>query len=238
MSEPLPKKTAMADLDKLKELAKAATPGPWEHYRSVDARPHQVAGPTAWRPIGAKTAVIADIPRYGYEAPEATAEQDANAAFIAAANPATVLELIALARRDGGSDAGGGDEFMVGPRGGMESRTTPADPRPDPTFLGHLIVPNSGVGAVFIDKGQPIPLMGNKGHVIPVYDGPQNVTADPLEALREAREVIKTALLVLANLPDSTVEGMHKNTRKDLVMATDGCRQALAKINEVMGEAG
>jgi hypothetical protein len=26
----------------------------------------------------------------------------------------------------GGSDAGGGDEFMVGPRGGMESRTTPA----------------------------------------------------------------------------------------------------------------
>jgi len=233
MSEPLPKKTAMADLDKLKELAKAATPGPWEHYRSVDARPHQVAGPTAWRPIGAKTAVIADIPRYGYEAPEATAEQDANAAFIAAANPATVLELIALARRDGGSDAGGGDEFMVGPRGGMESRTTPADPRPDPTFLGHLIVPNSGVGAVFIDKGQPTPFMGNKGRVIPVYDGSQNVTADPRdEALREAREA-----LVYYSKAEAYGRRIILNVE---VMYDRGAtaRQALANIKAVMGEAG
>ncbi len=31
-----------------------------------------------------------------------------------------------------GEDLGGGDEFMVGPRGGMESRTSPVDPRPDP----------------------------------------------------------------------------------------------------------
>jgi len=42
------------------------------------------------------------------------------------------------------------------------------------------------------------------------------------------REVMKTALLVLANLSDRTVEAMHLNTRYDLVYATDGLRARLA----------
>jgi L-ascorbate metabolism protein UlaG (beta-lactamase superfamily) len=57
-------------------------------------------------------------------------------------------------------------------------------PAPETGFLGHLVVPKSGVGAVFIGKGEPVPLMGDKGRVVPVYDGPQNVTAnDPMEAV-------------------------------------------------------
>ena len=57
-------------------------------------------------------------------------------------------------------------------------------PAPETGFLGHLVVPKSGVGAVFIGKGEPVPLMGDKGRVVPVYDGPQNVTAnDPTEAV-------------------------------------------------------
>jgi hypothetical protein len=109
---------------------------------------------------------------------------------------------------------------------------TPADPRPDPAFLGHLIVPNSGVGAVFIDKGQPIPLMGNKGHVIPVYDGPQNVTADPLEALREAREalVYYSKAEAYGRRIILNVEVMYDRGKK--------ARQALANIKALMGEAG
>tara|TARA_R110000868_G_scaffold10318_2_gene50864 strand:+ start:964 stop:1479 length:516 start_codon:yes stop_codon:yes gene_type:complete len=64
-------------------------------------------------------------------------------------------------------------------------------PAPETGFLGHLVVPKSGVGAVFIGKGEPVPLMGDKGRVVPVYDGPQNVTAnDPMEAVAWREKVI------------------------------------------------
>lgn len=49
----------------------------------------------------------------------------------------------------------------------------------EPSFLGHLVAPASGVGAAFVPKGEAIPLMGNKGSVTPVFSGPQNVTAHP-----------------------------------------------------------
>ncbi|WBT04856.1 hypothetical protein PFY01_09335 [Brevundimonas vesicularis] len=43
-------------------------------------------------------------------------------------------------------------------------------------FLGHLVAPKSGVGMVFVPKGEPVPLMAGRGSVTPVYSGPQNVT--------------------------------------------------------------
>ena len=73
-------------------------------------------------------------------------------------------------------------------------------PAPETGFLGHLVVPKSGVGAVFIGKGEPVPLMGDKGRVVPVYDGPQNVTAnDPMEAVAWRETTDDAALLRLAN---------------------------------------
>lgn len=83
------------ELQKLKELALAATPGPWirticdhknytQHAASVMS--------TGCDEIGYP--VIADIP------PRTThGTHDANADFIAAANPAAILELIAIAER-------------------------------------------------------------------------------------------------------------------------------------------
>lgn len=57
------------------------------------------------------------------------------------------------------------------------NRRTPAPEGEAYAFLGHIIVPKSGVGAVFIDKSEGVPIMGGKGSVVPVYSGPQNVTA-------------------------------------------------------------
>lgn len=78
-----------ADLDKLEALAKAATPGEW-----VTRYPSH-------------TVVMAVTPDGTYQGEVArtvsgslNAQREANAAFIAAANPATILDLIASARRD------------------------------------------------------------------------------------------------------------------------------------------
>ncbi|KAM9863123.1 hypothetical protein ACI1US_01008 [Leucobacter sp. BZR 635] len=69
----------MTDLGKLEELAKAATPGPWEQYTTLQADSHVTAGG------GLLTGTLVCGPTY----------HKGNAEFIAAANPAAMLALIA-----------------------------------------------------------------------------------------------------------------------------------------------
>lgn len=79
--------------------------------------------------------------------------------------------------------------------------------QPSGGFLGHVIVPNSGVGAVFVPASEGIPLMGGKGRVIPVYDGLQNVTANPTEpAARDGGEALD-----LHAIAKDASERVHKN---------------------------
>lgn len=54
----------------------------------------------------------------------------------------------------------------------------------------------------------------------------RELSAPDASALREAA---KTALLVLSHLPDSVIDQMNVNARKDLVFATDGLRAALSQ---------
>ena len=82
------------DLDKLEALARAATPGPWEdlsnhpdHLRgTINKGEKHIAG-CSW------------FETWREEQHVSVEEALANAAFIAAANPAVVLELIAMCRR-------------------------------------------------------------------------------------------------------------------------------------------
>lgn len=79
-------KTEQLDLDRLEALARAATPGPWKKDSSY------TIGPVSDE----------DDQSYGFVIPLADVYGDnrtPDAAFIAAANPAAVLALIALARR-------------------------------------------------------------------------------------------------------------------------------------------
>lgn len=80
--------TAGIDLDALEALAGAATPGPWiaTHWTCHAATTIKSADGEV---------VIAETTGFGRHSSECAIE----AAFIAAANPATVLALIALARR-------------------------------------------------------------------------------------------------------------------------------------------
>ncbi len=73
------------DLDALEALAKAATPGPWTPYETVHADNYVTAGG------GVLTGTVVCGPTYERE----------NTAFIAAANPQTVLALIAAQRAGG-----------------------------------------------------------------------------------------------------------------------------------------
>lgn len=82
--------TAELDLDKLEALAKAATPGPWK--RHADLPTDVIVAPSA--PSAPSVAVID-------HGPSDLAQIEANGRFIAAANPATVLALIAQARATG-----------------------------------------------------------------------------------------------------------------------------------------
>lgn len=105
----------MIDLDKIEALARAATPGPWEVQ--VDGRPHHRGGVhierrirTSWKhgQLGAPYPVITTSVGIGATAGGPArymvglSENDA--AHIAAANPAAVLELIALARQADGAE--------------------------------------------------------------------------------------------------------------------------------------
>jgi hypothetical protein len=92
----------MTDLDRLAALAEKATPGPWEH------------GPLWWeiwqREVGdySMTVRVAEVPhaeppdimrRRGVWSEDATRQsREPDAAYIAAADPGTVLALIAVAR--------------------------------------------------------------------------------------------------------------------------------------------
>jgi hypothetical protein len=80
----------MTDHDDLKRLAGEATPGPWRAWESSDDYQSLVDA-------GAGTLVLAKI--CSYDAPvdpgPDRATRKANAAYIAAANPARVLALIA-----------------------------------------------------------------------------------------------------------------------------------------------
>lgn len=95
----------MTDLDKLEALAKAATPGPWFQCGLpwFDAGSGVLAG----SPDPHIGMMIVDTEAWDGEREEfaehydgEVASSDADAAFIAAANPATILDLIASARRD------------------------------------------------------------------------------------------------------------------------------------------
>jgi|GEM_PF-1905373 len=74
----------------LKKLAEKATPGPWVPY--CTPRVQAVFGPNGPQPDS--KGVVVDWP--GFDSSDATStRRKANAKFISAANPATVLELIA-----------------------------------------------------------------------------------------------------------------------------------------------
>jgi hypothetical protein len=86
------------DLDKLEALARAATPGPWIADRAMIGRPNTAAvkQPGAFDWICSMQ--VSNQPNW-----------DKDADFISSANPATVLALIALARR-AAADAPAADE--------------------------------------------------------------------------------------------------------------------------------
>lgn len=77
----------MIDLDKLEELARAATPGPWLYQDDSDAYTHII------RPMANPHRIVAS----GTQTSDAHGEPTGR--FIAAANPATMLDLIALIRK-------------------------------------------------------------------------------------------------------------------------------------------
>lgn len=72
-------------LQELKRLAEAATAGPWAYQEDSDAYTHIV------RPVASPGRIIASATQ------TSKPEGEANGRFIAAANPAAVLELIAIA---------------------------------------------------------------------------------------------------------------------------------------------
>jgi hypothetical protein len=76
----------LPDLDKLEALARAATPGPWAYQEDSDVYTHIV------RPVQCPGRIV------HHYSQDTSGVVEANARFTAGANPAAVLELIALAR--------------------------------------------------------------------------------------------------------------------------------------------
>lgn len=75
------------DIEELKRLAEAAT-GEWKLYKAWDAKPHSLV-------LNSELGAI-EIPHCGYDDPDGRVARamTANAEFIAAANPQTILALI------------------------------------------------------------------------------------------------------------------------------------------------
>lgn len=101
-----------AELDELERLAKAATPGPWFQTGAPWFR--DGSGVLAGSPDGNVAYLIADtddfgLPRDEYEGFPLGGKED-DAAYIASANPATILRLLSLARA--GIEAGKAEESM------------------------------------------------------------------------------------------------------------------------------
>lgn len=88
-----------AELDELEALAKAATPGPW--YQPDDINPELIFSGAPDEPAF----LLAEAFRE---------DSDADATYIASANPATILRLLSLARA--GLEAGKAEESMREPR--------------------------------------------------------------------------------------------------------------------------
>jgi hypothetical protein len=88
----------MVDLAELKRLAEAATPGPWGAFDHYCGRDPETAGQYAQsRLVGpGRFDTVAEV-RQGND--DILGSVDANAAFIAAANPAAVLSLLDLIAR-------------------------------------------------------------------------------------------------------------------------------------------
>ena len=85
------------DLDKLEELARAATPGPWDtciHSTQNGTVKNKYTVSTAKGKRG--SGMIADCEFV--MTPHVSARKAENASFIAATDPTTILELIRLAR--------------------------------------------------------------------------------------------------------------------------------------------
>jgi hypothetical protein len=89
--------TELPDLDRLEALARAATPGEWNAQRHGCV----VGGPMRKYVNGSAQAQLAsfNVTFHDQDPDDELERQQANAEFCAAANPAAVLALIALARR-------------------------------------------------------------------------------------------------------------------------------------------
>src|SRR6478735_11374937 len=89
----IPRTDPMTDLDTLERLAREATPGPWElSHAGEGGRGGFRITEFYVRLPGADFALAADV------LDAAMNPSEANAAFIAAANPAQILRLVAIAR--------------------------------------------------------------------------------------------------------------------------------------------
>ena len=101
------------DLDRLEALAKAATPGTWK--RGALASYNAVTGePVRFVYRGDNESVETRLRVCGGEGENGQVfDCDADAAFIAAANPQTVLALLSAARDEGRAEGLGGEWVMV-----------------------------------------------------------------------------------------------------------------------------
>lgn len=91
-----------AELDVIKAAAEAATPGPWHWINSINDKPRQPGEyQSSLRTVEQFPSFISEaypdhtLPKFILEAEDI---EDANADFIAAANPDTVLRLVKQAR--------------------------------------------------------------------------------------------------------------------------------------------
>lgn len=133
------------DLQKLKAAALAATPGPWKAHASTETL----------HPVRTENGrIVADV---GYSG---SLDRDAeNAAFIAAANPAAILELIALAERhyEAPICTACGDG-IVGHDPGICGNCLTAERMGDTSSAGSAVVMSDNeilkIGAPFLSDGQ------------------------------------------------------------------------------------
>jgi len=82
----------MTDYSELERLAKAATPGPWEHYYAKELRGRFGGGPVNEVNSDERCPIV----KWSWfdDSDRSKKSQKANAKFIAAANPATILSLL------------------------------------------------------------------------------------------------------------------------------------------------
>jgi hypothetical protein len=105
-----------AELDELEQLAKAATPGPWDVWAEPTKSKDEAIDELAYQVINTPDEDFAEavyLLNANGKCPATTGcgpTSKANAAYIASANPATILRLLSLARA--GLEAGKDEESM------------------------------------------------------------------------------------------------------------------------------